>query len=149
MRIVVGRRLAVAALVALLSALLFKVSYFQENSEAYLFPAVVAGAMLLFSLVSLSREAFDLCVDDFQPFPFLRQLPVIVLMVVGVLVIETLGMYATAFMMLFLVSYWYSPPGPWGRRLAFSAGLALGFSALMYGLFSVLLKVQVPRGWLM
>jgi hypothetical protein len=149
MRVVVGRRLAVAALVALLSALLFKVSYFQENSEAYLFPAVVAGAMLLFSLVSLSREAFDLCVDDFQPFPFLRQLPVIVLMVVGVLVIETLGMYATAFMMLFLVSYWYSPPGPWGRRLAFSVGLALGFSALMYGLFSVLLKVQVPRGWLM
>ncbi|MEJ2576842.1 MAG: tripartite tricarboxylate transporter TctB family protein, partial [Gammaproteobacteria bacterium] len=81
--------------------------------------------------------------------PFLRQLPVIVLMVVGVLVIESLGMYATAFMMLFLVSYWYSPPGPWGRRLAFSVGLALGFSALMYGLFSVLLKVQVPRGWLM
>ena len=43
--IVYSRRFLVASTVAFIAALLFKISYFQENSEAYLFPAVVASEM--------------------------------------------------------------------------------------------------------
>jgi hypothetical protein len=149
MRLVFGRRLVVAALVTAVAVLLFQVSYFQDNAEAYLFPSVVAGAMLVFSLISFSREAFDLCMDDYQRFPFARQVPVILVMFAGVFLLETLGMYTTSFLILMVVSYWYSPPGPRGKRLLVSLALAFGFSALMYALFSVLLKVQVPRGWLL
>ncbi|MCG6968072.1 MAG: tripartite tricarboxylate transporter TctB family protein [Chromatiaceae bacterium] len=148
MRIVFGRRLAVALLVVLVAGLLFKVSYFQENLEAYLFPAVVAATVLCLSLLSLAREAFDLCIDDFQPFPIGRQWPVIVIMIGGVLLIDTLGMYSTTFLVLLLVGYWYSPEEALRRRLVQSVSMAAGFSLAMYVLFSILLNVQVPRGFL-
>ena len=144
--IVYSRRLFVAYVVAFLAGLVFKVSYFQDNDEAYLFPAVVASAMLLFSLISLFREAFDLCVDDYQPFPFMRQWPVILIMVLGVSLIEILGMYLTAFLILLVVTYWYSPEERGMKRMLLSLGMAAGFSVTMYVLFSVFLKVQVPRG---
>jgi hypothetical protein len=148
MRIVFGRRLVIALGVACIAAFLFQVSYFQENSEAYLFPAVVAAGMLGLSLISLAREAFDLCVDDFQPFPFERQWPVILVMGVGVALIELLGMYSTAFLILLFVTYWYSPREGLRFRLLESVAMAAGFSLAMYVLFSVLLNVQMPRGWL-
>jgi hypothetical protein len=143
-----GRRLFVALFVAAIAGFLFKVSYFQENSEAYLFPAVVAGVMLCLSVISLVREAFALCVDDFQPFPFERQWPVLLMMAGGVALIEILGMYSTAFLILLLVTLWYSPQENPGRRLVQSLSMAAGFSLAMYVLFSLLLNVQVPRGWL-
>ena len=146
--IVYSRRFLVASAVAFIAALLFKISYFQENSEAYLFPAVVASAMLAFALISLVRESFSLCVDDFQSFPFSRQWPVIVMMVAGVSLIETLGMYTTAFLLLLLVTYWYSPQENGGKRLLQSLAMAAGFTLTMYVLFSLLLKVQVPNGYL-
>ena len=144
--VVYSRRLFVACVVVFIAGLIFKVSYFQDNTEAYLFPAVVAAAMLVFSLISLFRESFDLCVDDFQPFPFERQWPVIVMMAAGVLSLETLGMYVTTFLILVLVSYWYSPQEQGGKRARQSLVMAAGFTLAMYVLFTVLLKVQVPRG---
>ena len=148
MSVVPSRRLFVALLMTLIAGFLFKVSYFQENGEAYLFPTVVAGVMLCLSLLSLAREAFALCVDDFQPFPFERQWPVILMMAAGVALIEILGMYSTAFLILLLVTFWYSPQENTRRRLLQSLAMAAGFSLTMYVLFSVLLNVQVPRGWL-
>lgn len=141
------RRLMLALLVALVAAAIFKVSYLRESIEGYTFPAVVAGTVLGLSLLSLVREAFDLCVDDYQPFPFVRQLPAIVMMVGGVMLIDVLGMYASAFLILALISYWYSPQENAPRRLLSSLALGVGFSLVMYLLFSVMLNVQTPRGF--
>ena len=146
MKLVLGRRLFVALIVAAIAALVFKVSYFQENSEAYLFPAIIASVMLVLSLISLSREAFDLCVDDFQPFPFVRQLPVIAMMTVTVLLVEVLGTYTSAFLGLLAVTYWYSPETNGTRRAVRSLSFAAGFVCFMYLLFSLMLNVQLPRG---
>ncbi|MDJ0739946.1 MAG: tripartite tricarboxylate transporter TctB family protein [Gammaproteobacteria bacterium] len=143
---VLGRRFVVALTVALLAGLIFRVSYFQDNSEAYLFPSIVATVMLTLSLVSLAREAFDMCVDDFQAFPLLRQLPVILMMVVAVSLVEVLGMYTSAFLVLAVVTYWYSPQTDGRRRLLSCVAFAAGFTAFMYLLFSVMLNVQLPRG---
>lgn len=148
MKITLNRRFLVALLVALLSGLIFKVSFFQENSEVYLFPSIVAFVMLVLSLISLVREAFDLCVDDFQPFPFVRQTPAILMMVGGVAMVEILGMYTSAFLVLLLASFWYSPQENGRRRLLQSLLFAGGFCAFMYLLFSTMLNVQVPRGLL-
>ena len=148
MRIALGRRFLVALLVALIAGFIFEISFFQENREVYLFPAIVSFVMLVFSLISLVREAFDLCVDDFQPFPFVRQTPAILMMAGGVALVETLGMYTSAFLVLLLVSFWYSPEENGRRRLLSSLLLAGGFAAFMYLLFSVMLNVQVPRGML-
>ena len=144
--VVYSRRLFVACIVTFVAGLIFQVSYFQDNAEAYLFPAVVAAAMLAFSVISLVRESFDLCVDDFQPFPFERQWPVLVIMGVGVLSIESIGMYTTTFFSLLLTTYWYSPQEQSVKRAMQSLAMAAGFTLAMYVLFSVLLQVQVPRG---
>lgn len=148
MKITLTRRLLVALLVALTAGLIFQVSYFQDNSEVYLFPSIVSLVMLALSLVSLVREAFDLCVDDFQPFPFVRQTPAMIMMAGGVALVEILGMYTSAFLVLLLVSFWYSPQEKGTRRLLQSLLFAAGFVVFMYLLFSVMLNVQVPRGLL-
>jgi len=148
MRITINRRLFVALLVASIAGLIFRASYFQESSEAYLFPSIVSIAMLGLALLSLFREAVDLCVDDFQAFPFVRQVPAILIMAGGVALVEVLGMYVTSFLVLSLVSYWYSPQEDGRRRLMQSLAFAAGFSAFMYVLFSVMLNVQLPRGLL-
>lgn len=146
MRITLGRRFLVASSIAMLAGLIFRVSFFQDNSEAYLFPAIVASVMLALSLLSLSREAFDLCVDDFQAFPFSRQVPAILMMAAAVALVEVLGMYISAFGVLVAVTYWYSPQEDARRRVVGSLVFAAGFTLFMYLLFSVMLNVQLPRG---
>ena len=146
MKMTLNRRFIVALLVAMVAGLIFRVSYFQENSEAYLFPAIIAIAMLTLSLISLARETFDLCVDDYQAFPFARQLPAIVIMAAAVALVEILGMYVSAFLALTMVSLWYSPEEDNQRRLIRSLVFSAGFTAFMYVLFSLLLNVQLPRG---
>ena len=146
MRITLGRRFFVALTVAMIAGLIFRASYFQENSEVYLFPSIVATVMLALSLLSLTREAFDLCVDDFQAFPFSRQLPAILMMVMAVSLVEVLGMYTSAFIVLAIVTYWYSPEEDGRKRLISSLSFALGFAGFMYVLFTLMLNVQLPRG---
>ena len=146
MNMALNRRFFVALLVALMAGAMFRVSYFQENAEAYLFPIIVSAVMLGMSLLSLVREAFSLCVDDFQPFPFARLVPALVMMAGGVALVETLGMYTTAFLILSVVSLWYSSQEDSRRRLFQSLVFAAGFTAFMYVLFSLMLNVQIPRG---
>ena len=146
MRIAIGRRFFVALAVAMIAGVIFRASYFQENAEAYLFPSIVASVMLGLSLLSLTRETFDLCVDDYQAFPFVRQLPAILMMAAAVMLVEVLGMYTTAFIVLAVVTYWYSPQEDGRRRLISSLSFAAGFSVFMYLLFTLMLNVQLPRG---
>lgn len=140
------RRFFVALIVVLVAYLMFYVSYFQENKEAYLFPAIITTFILFFSLTSLFRETYGLCVDDFKSFPFLRLLPGIIGMAVTVYAVEHLGMYTTCTIALFLISAWYSPIENTTKRLLSSLALAVGFIIFMYLLFSVMLGVQTPRG---
>jgi len=146
MRIILGRRFFVALSIAMIAGVIFRASFFQDNSEAYLFPTIIASVMLALSLLSLSREAFDLCVDDFQAFPFSRQIPAILMMAAAVSLVEILGMYTTALAVLVVVTYWYSPQEDNRRRLVSSLAFAAGFTLFMYLLFSVMLNVQLPRG---
>ena len=144
-----ARRTLVAAMVFILSLAIFWAGYSQENSEAYLFPIIIGLSMAVFSFVSLVREAFALCIEDFQEFPFRRQLPVILLMIAGISAIEWMGMYSTSFLLLLVVSYWYSAVEDNKSRFIRSLIFSGGFCVAMYLLFTVMLNVQLPRGWLL
>lgn len=146
MKVAFSRRLGVAFVVALIATLIFYASYFQPNPDAYLFPVILASLILVFSLISLLREAFDWCLDDFRPFPFMRQWPIILILVAAVSLIEVLGMYTTALLTLFVVSLGYSPEPNKQRRIIHSLLFAVGFTGFMYMLFSLMLGVQLPRG---
>ena len=140
------RRFFVALTVVLIAYLMFYVSYFQENKEAFLFPAIITTAVLFFSLTSLIRETYGLCLDDIKPIAFLRLVPAIICMVAAVFTIEHLGMYSTSAIALFLISAWYSPEENTTKRLLSSLLLSAGFTFFMYLLFSLMLGVQAPRG---
>lgn len=148
MRSILTRRVMVASFVFLLSLVIFSAGYFQENKEAYLFPIIVAIVMLICSFISLMREFFDLCLEDYQGFPFVRQLPALAFMIAGVWLLEILGMFTTTFLILLSVSYWYSPLENNRKRLIRSLIFSGGFCIVMYLLFAVSLNVQLPRGLL-
>ena len=67
---------------------------------------------------------------------------------VAVLLVEVLGMYSTALVVLIVVTYWYSPQEDGRRRLVSSLVFSAGFTLFMYLLFTVMLNVQLPRGML-
>ncbi|HED12642.1 MAG TPA: hypothetical protein ENI62_03155 [Gammaproteobacteria bacterium] len=138
----------ISALVVVVSGATFALSFSQDNSEAYLFPSIVAFSMLCLSLLSLAREALNLIADDFIPFPLVSQIPAVVIMVAGVISIESVGMYESTFLVLLLISFWYSPIERFRNRFLHSLLFAVGFSALMYLLFSIVLNVQFSRGLL-
>lgn len=143
-----SRRFIIAAIIVAIGAVLFNISFFQENKEAYLFPSIIASTILFFSLTSLFRETFSLCADDFEPTPIIRLIPIMIIMVATVFTVEHVGMYTTSFIALFLISAWYSPQEPFSKRLVSSLLLSVGFILFMYLLFTVMLNVQVPRGFL-
>ena len=142
------RRIAVACLVLLMAALLFYVSYFQDNAEAYLFPGIVAGTILLLCLITFIRELFDLSTDDFQPFPFRRELFSLIIMAAAVTAAETIGVYTCSFLVLLLISIYYSPQPNGAKKYRNSVLFAAGFIGFIYLLFSVMLNVQLPKGLL-
>jgi len=144
--IVNDRRFLVALLVVAICGLMFKVSYFQQNQAAYLFPIIVSGLTLAFSITSLIREYFDLCVDDFKAFPFFEQLPAIVITIVGVSLIELIGMYSSSFFVLVAITTFYSSKGVVADRFIKSVVFSFLFLLVMYLIFNVLLNVQLPRG---
>jgi len=75
-------------------------------------------------------------------------LPVILVMILGVSILELLGMFSTTFLVLMAVSYWYSPIENKNSRLVRSVVFSGGFTLAMYLLFSVMLNVQLPAGWI-
>lgn len=144
--IVNDRRFLVALLVTAVCGLMFKVSYFQQNQAAYLFPIIISSLTLAFSITSLIREYFDLCVDDFKAFPFFEQVPGIVITIVGVSLIELIGMYSSSFFVLVAITTFYSTKGSLVNRFIKSAVFSFLFLLVMYLIFNVLLNVQLPRG---
>lgn len=142
------RRVYIASLVLGISTAMFAAGYGHENAEAYLFPVIIASMMMILSSISLIRELFKLCIEDFQEFPFKRQLPVMLVMVAGVSLVEVLGIFSTSFLVLLTVSYWYSPIEDQKKRLIRSLTFSGGFCLAMFVLFSVMLNVQLPRGWI-
>src|SRR6056300_1993933 len=129
--IVSDRRFLVALLVTAICGLMFKVSYFQENQAAYLFPIIVSGLTLAFSITSLIREYFDMCVDDFKAFPFFEQLPGIVITIVGVSLIEHIGMYSSSFFVLVAITTFYSSKGVVADRFIKSVVFSFLFLLVM------------------
>lgn len=139
--------IALATLTAAL--LLFYVSYFQDNREVYLFPGIVAGAVLGLCAVSFVREVFDMCADDFKPFPFKREIFSLLVMAAAALSAEAVGMYTCCFLALLAISLWYSPQKSRAKKLRDSLLFSTGFIGFMYLLFSVVLNAQLPKGILM
>lgn len=126
------------------------VSYTTEPTEAFLFPKMISSAFAVLAvwtfieaLLGRARASQGVSVEIFK-----NLLPGLVIALAYVYwAAEALGFYSSAAIAFFLLLSVYdaSPHQEvrsWVRRLLITAG----YLAVMYGLFSLLLKVYTPRG---
>ena len=118
-------------------------SFSGDDPAAFAFPRLVSALMLVFCSVNLVRRALE----GFAGAPALtwtlmrKIAPGVAVFAVYLLVAQDLGFYLSALLAFFAVSFLYSAhrhPG----RIVIVSGAVIGVLFLM---FSVVLKVQVPR----
>jgi Tripartite tricarboxylate transporter TctB family len=126
------------------------VSFMVDDARPYLFPQLIAVAMIglaSFALIRAIRGANRTGTGISQE-QLLMIIPALALMLVYVFVlIPLLGFYSAATIAFFVLYSLYDPnshrsPRTWLMRIIVTAG----FMALIYLIFAVGLRVQTPRG---
>ncbi len=139
-----------ASAILLLALVVAWLSFTREPAAAFLFPRLIAVAMLLLAGWNFARAALGLARigSGLSPSLIRNIAPGIIAMMIYVFFLaKWLGFYAAS-MLIFVVIYSlydpapHSKPGAWAKRIT----VAFGFMCVMYLLFNLLLKVQTPRG---
>ncbi len=118
-------------------------SFAGDDPAAYAFPRLVAVLMLVFCGVNLARRALTgFGGEPALTWTLIRKIaPGVAVFVVYLLVAQELGFYLAALLAFFAMSFLYS-----AHRRPGSIGIVTGaVIAVLYLIFSVVLKVQVPR----
>lgn len=139
--------IAIATLV--LTVFLCYVSFGHENQEAYLFPQIIGGCLLGLCALLVLREFLgnrDPAVQSINMASIMQLLPMLVLLAGYVYCIEWLGMYSSSALALFFIAFVYHSADSIVKRFTSSLLVALVFTGFIYVVFSVLLRVQAPRG---
>lgn len=148
-----AQHLVPASLVLALAAVVFWLSVTREPADAFLFPRLIGGIMLLLALWNFARAALGLArVGDGVSFAALGRIApgVLVMLVLVLFAAKAAGFYTASFV-AFVTLYALHDPAPhgavgtWVKRV----GVAAGFMLVIYALFTLLLKVQIPRGALL
>ena len=144
------QHLVPAIAILVLAIVVAWLSYTREPAGAFLFPRLIATVMLVLAIWNGARVALGLARvgDGLDVKEAIAILPGVIVMLVYVLIAaKWLGFYVASFATFIILFSLYDPSshlksGTWLRRVA----IAAGFMLVMYGLFSMLLKVQTPRG---
>lgn len=118
-------------------------SFAGDDPAAYAFPRLVAVLMLVFCSVNLVRRAMaGFSGEPALTWALTRKIaPGVAVFAVYLLVAQELGFYLAALLAFFALSFLYS-----AHRRPVSIGIVTGaVIAVLYLIFSVVLKVQVPR----
>ncbi len=118
-------------------------SFAGDEPAAYTFPRLVAILMLVFCGINLARRAMEgFAGEPVLTWTLIRKItPGIAVFVVYLLVAQDLGFYLAAFLAFFAMSLLYSAHRR-PVRIGIVSGAVVG---VLYLVFSVVLKVQVPR----
>ena len=137
-------------LVFLLAAIVTWLSFAGEPADAFLFPRLISVAFIVLAglaftraLVGMAQSGEGISVEVVRNIA-----PGLALIVVYVFwAAEALGFYVASTAAVFIVLALYHP-APHGEVRSWLVRVAItcGFMAVMYGLFSMLLNVQTPRG---
>ncbi len=143
------QHIVASALVALVGGWVTYLSYTQQPSEAFLFPRLISTVFLVLALWTF----FKACLGwtkvgvGISGQAFLRMLPGLAIAVVYVFwAAKGLGFYTATAITFFILFSLYDPAPhnalrSWIKRIIGTAA----FTAVMYALFAVLLKVYTPR----
>lgn len=139
-----------ATLILILAVVVTWLSYTREPSDAFLFPRLISSVMIVLAVWNFLRAFLGLAKvgDGIEGLTLLRIAPgVIVMLVLIYVAAKMLGFYVASFLAFLCVYSLYDPsshtaPRTWIKRLIITAV----FMVVIYALFTLLLKVQTPRG---
>ena len=134
--------------VLVLSFLLGYASFSGSSPEAYLFPKIITSVMISLSGLLLIFYFFDnkQTVKEINLSKlFIYLLLIIIFLFLG----EILGFYFSTTLIFFSICHFYSQEKNNLKSLIYNVMISSGFMLSIYFLFSVLLKVQVPRFFLL
>jgi hypothetical protein len=122
------------------------------DDSSILFPRVMVIVMFCLAVLKaigefIARNRARLAEEERKaPYPWFRVLFVLAAMVAYIWVLEDLGFYTSAFLFFFLVTLAIQPFKITPKGVAVRFAHCFGFILFLYLLFSVLLKVQLPKG---
>ena len=118
----------------------------ENTSEAYLFPKLITSVMIILSSFSLIFYFLNktLSVAEVD----IKKLSVyLVSLIIFIFIGETIGFYLLAILLFFINSYYYSENKNI-KKIIQTIIITTIFMLFIYFLFSIMLKVQVPRFFL-
>ncbi|MFT7214546.1 MAG: hypothetical protein ACI9XK_004814 [Granulosicoccus sp.] len=139
-----------ATLVLILAVTVTWLSYTREPSDAFLFPRLISSVMIVLAVWNFLRAFLGLAKvgDGIDSRTLLRIAPGVIVMIVLVyFAAKMVGFYVASFLAFLCVFSLYDPashtaPRSWIKRLT----ITIVFMTVIYALFTLLLKVQTPRG---
>jgi len=139
-----------AVLILLLSGTVLYISYTQEPADAFLFPRLISTVMIALAVWNFIRAAMGKSKvgQGVALKTWLRIIPGILLMAAFVFfAAKYFGFYVASMAAFFLMYSGYDPSShlsvkSWLRRIV----VTVVFMSVIYALFTLLLKVQTPRG---
>ena len=115
-----------------------------SENEDYLFPRFIAGAIMVLALfLWFDREGKGKSTN------FMDLLPGLGLILAYILSMNTIGFYLASMMMFFAVTMIYKKPEEtknFWRVLLIKLSISAIFTLILYGLFTLMLKVRLPGG---
>lgn len=139
-----------ATLVLVLAVIVTWLSYTREPSDAFLFPRLISTVMIVLAVWNFLRALLGLAkVGDGLDSQTVRRVApgAIVMIVLVYFAAKMLGFYVASYLAFLCVYSLYDPAShtafrSWIKRLSITAA----FMSVIYALFTLLLKVQTPRG---
>lgn len=127
---------------------LYVLAVLPENQEAYVFPQLVTLVMCVIGVCQLvtgwrkprEKQGAGPLVE------WTKLMPIFAILLLFILGAELVGFYTSSFLMFAAIGILYSPK----RRSMVAARrcvpVSVGFIAVLYAVFAVLLRVQMPEG---
>tara|TARA_B110000438_G_scaffold95329_1_gene94617 strand:- start:44 stop:481 length:438 start_codon:yes stop_codon:yes gene_type:complete len=129
--------------ILLLSTLLAYVSFSGGTPEAYLFPKIITSVMMILSSLALVLYFFDK-EENFAKVDIKKLSIYLISLILFISFGEFLGFYFLAILLFIIICYFYSERKT-VKTFIYSLLVTFLFMICTYFLFSILLKVQVPR----
>ena len=129
--------------ILLLSTLLAYVSFSGGTPEAYLFPKIITSVMMILSSLALVLYFFDKT-ENFAKVDIKKLSIYLISLILFISFGEFLGFYFLAILLFIIISYFYSERKTI-KTFIYNLLVTFLFMICTYFLFSILLKVQVPR----
>ena len=140
------KNLTTVIITLILSILLAYVSFAGGASEAYLFPKIITSTMIILSSLSLLFYFFEKN-QKIAKIDMIKLSVYLILIILFILFGEILGFYLSATLIFLTVCYYYSENKA-TKVFIYNLLVTVFFMFFIYFLFSILLKVQVPRFFL-